>query len=432
MARMIQSDLELLKVLPVLVCRKEQAYKNFMNEKLKQLKKSLKVDVQILNGIEVYDDKDVQLLNEYVAKADVILVYKPHLGLGNCIVKISEYSLPIILFNDEGLVNNPLDALEFIYSRGKVWVAVDYQDLNNYLIGLSAKKKLAQTKILILNADYPHWERFLYRVNGGAEAIKQKLGIELEYVKSEEVIERWKNVSSERIQPLVENWTKEAERIVEPDEKDVVAVARLYLVMKDLLEEKQAKGITMAYGQSPLPVPCFAYTNLRDEGVPSACEADIISLLSMIMLNYITGKPSFMGNTFVDTTDEALVISHCVCPRKMEGYDTNPEPYTLRRYHKEEFTGSLTAYVKMEISREVTICRLSGDLKSMLVARGTIVDCVDSDAYEYCRIKAKVKIENPRKFVHKASGNHHVMVYGDCRNQLKSLNETLGITTIEV
>jgi L-fucose isomerase-like protein len=416
----------------VLVCRKEQTHENFIDEKLKQLRKSLKIDVQILKGIDVYDEKDVPLLNEYAAKADVILLYKPHLGLGSCIVKISQYNLPIILFNDEGMVNNPLDALEYIYPQEKVWVAVDYQDLNNYLTALSAKKKLAQTRILILNADYPHLERFLCRVHGGSEAIREKLGIELEYVKSEEVIKRWENVADERIKPLVEVWMGEAERIVEPEEKDLVSVAKLYLVMKDLLEEKNAKAITMAYGQNPLPVPCFAYTNLRDEGIPSACEADIISLLSMIMLNYIAEKPSFMGNTFVNTIDGKLIITHCVCPRKMEGYTADPEPYTLRRYHKEKFTGSLTAFVKMEIGREVTICRLSGDLKSMLIAKGTIVDCVDSDAEEYCRIKTKVKIENAKEFIHKTSGNHCVMVYGDYIEPLKSLNETLDITTIEV
>jgi L-fucose isomerase-like protein len=429
---MARSDSELLKIFPVLVCRKGQTHENFMDEKLAQLRKNLKVDVQILRDIAVNDEAGVQLLEEYARKADVILLYKPHLGLGNCIVRISEYNLPVILFNDEGMVNNPLDALEYIYPREKVWVAVDYQDLNNCLMALSAKKKLAQTKILILNADYPHWVSFLCRVHGGSEAIKEKLGIELEYVKSEEVIKRWEDVSAERIRPLVKNWTKEAERIVEPEEKDLVAVARLYLVMKDLLEEKNAKAITMAYGESPLPVPCFAYTNLRDEGVPSACEADIISLLSMIMLNYVAEKPCFMGNTFIDATDGILIISHCVCPRKMEGYGANPEPYTLRRYHREKFIGSLTAFVKMETGREVTICRLGGDLKSMLIAKGTITDCVDSDADEYCRIKAKVKIENAKEFVHRTSGNHHVMVYGDYTEPLRRLNEILGIKTIEV
>ena len=188
----------------------------------------------------------------------------------------------------------------------------------------------------------------------------------------------------------------------------------------------------MAYGEGPLPVPCFAYTNLRDEGMPSACEADIISLLSMIILNYIAEKPCFMGNTFIDTTDETLILSHCVCPRKMEGYNTNPTPYTLRRYHREKFTGSLTAFVKMKKDQEVTICRLSGDLKNMLITSGIIADSVEMEDDTYCRVKTKVKIKNPKEFIHKTTGNHHVMVYGDYREQLRKLNEILGITTIEV
>jgi L-fucose isomerase-like protein len=428
----VQSLSEHLKIIPVLVCRKGQVKENFMEEKVKQLRKNLKIDAQILKDIVINEETDVPLLNEHVAKVDAILLYKPHLGLGNCIAKISEYSLPIILFNDEGMVNNPLDALEYIYPREKVWVAVDYQDLNSYLGALSVKKKLGQTRILILNADYPHWERFLCRVHGGREAIKEKLGIELEYVKSEDVIRKWENIDENRVKPIVEKWTREAEKIVEPEEKDLKAVAKLYLVMEDLLKEKNAHAITMAYGEGPLPVPCFAYTNLRDEGMPSACEADIISLLSMIILHYIAEKPCFMGNTFIDTTDETLILSHCVCPRKMEGYNTNPAPYTLRRYHREKFTGSLTAFVKMKSSQEVTICRLSGDLKNMLISSEIIVDSVEMDDDIYCRVKAKVKIKNPKEFIHKTTGNHHVMVYGDYREQLRKLNEILGITTTEV
>jgi len=428
----VQFELEFLKVLPVLVCRKGQVKENFIEEKMKQLRKNLKLDIQILKDVIVNEEKDVSLLNGHVAKADAILLYKPHLGLGDCVVKTSEYNLPIILFNDEGIVNNPLDALEYVYPKEKVWVAVDYQDINNCLMALSAKKKMGQTRILILNADYPHWERFLSRIRGGREAIRKKLGIDLEYVKSEDVIRKWENVDGERAKPLVEKWMKEAEKVVEPSEKDLLSVAKLYIVMRDLLKEKNAHAVTMAYGDNPLPVPCFAYTNLRDEGTPSACEADIISLLSMVILHYLLGKPCFMGNTFVDLADETLIMSHCVCPRKMEGYNTNAAPYKLRRYHREKFAGSVTAFVKMKTDQEVTICRLGGDLESMLIASGIIVDCVEMDSDQYCRVKAKVKIKNPKEFIHKTSGNHHVMVYGDYRESLRRLNEILDITTIEV
>ena len=86
----------------------------------------------------------------------------------------------------------------------------------------------------------------------------------------------------------------------------------------------------------------------------------------------------------------------------------------------------------MKSGQEVTICRLSGDLKTVLISSGIIADSVEMDDDIYCRVKAKVKIENPKEFVHKTSGNHHVIVYGDCREQLRRLNEVLGIATIEV
>ena len=114
----------------------------------------------------------------------------------------------------------------------------------------------------------------------------------------------------------------------------------------------------------------------------------------------------------------------------MKGYDACAAPYVLRNYHEEKFTGSLTAFVKMNFDQEVTICRLGGDLKSMLIANGKIVDCEDIE--DYCRITVKVKIDDPREFIHKTSGNHHVMVYGDYIEQLKELNRTFGIATVEV
>jgi len=424
--------LEPLRVLPVLVCRKGQVKDNFMEEKLKQLKKNLKSDVHILKPAIINEEKDISLLGKRQDKAEAILLYRPHLGLGDCIIRISEFNLPTIIFNDEGLICNPLDALEYIYPKENVWVAIDYQDLNNYLTALSTKKKLSQTKILILNADYPHWERFLCRIRGGREAIKNKLGIDLEYVKSDDVIKRWKNVDEKTASQLAKKWIKEAENIVGAEEKDAISVARLYIVMKDLLEEKNAQALTMAYGDNPLPVPCVAYTNLRDEGIPAACEADINSLLSMTIMHYIADKPSFMGNIFMDPADENLIISHCVCPRKMQGYNMKPAPYMLRPYHTQKFTGSITAFVKMKKGQEITLWRLSGDLRSMLITKGKIMSSVEYKGETYCRVKTKVKINNPRELVHKTFGNHHMIVYGDYTEQLKKLNEILGITTIEV
>jgi hypothetical protein len=419
-----------LKVLPVLICRNEDVKREFLERRIEQLRNNLSFKPQLLEAIVVNEERDVLSMENSVQKADVILLYKPHLGQGSCVVKISECGLPIILFNEEGKVNNPLDALEYVYPRKEVWVAVDYSDVDSRLKLLSVKKEIEHTKILVLNADYPHWGRFLCRVLGGLEAIKATFGIDLEYVSSEEVIARWKDIDDKRAVSIAEEWMKEADKVVEPERKDLLSVAGLYLVMKDFLKEREAQAITMAYGDDPLPVPCFAYANLRDEGIPAACEADIISLLSMIILHHIADKPCFMGNTFVDINDKAIILSHCVCPRKMKGYNACASPYVLRSYHEKNFAGSLTAFVKMETDHEVTICRLGGDLKTMLIAKGKIMSCEDIN--RYCRVTVKIRINDPRGFTRGTSGNHHVMVYGDFREELRELNRIFGIATVEM
>jgi len=344
-------------VLPVLVCRKEQTEAIAFGSRIEELRKNLTVEVHLLKEFVVNEEKDIGPLKRHGMDADVILLYKPRLGLGNCVIKIAEFGLPIILFDEEHQARWPLDAMEYIYPRENVWVAVDYPGINFRLKLLKAKKRIKGTKVLVLNSDYPHWENWLCRIPGGFETIKEKLGMEVEYVKSTDVIERWENVEEQKAKTVAEKWSMGAEKVIEPKEDDLIAVARLYLLMKNLLEERDAQAITMGYGDNPLPVPCFAYTNLRDEGMPAACEADIISLLLMIILHHLTGKPSFMGNLFVDPNDRTIMLSHCVAPRKMRGYDTPPVPYVLRDQHHGLPVGSLSAYVGLDVGREVTVVK---------------------------------------------------------------------------
>ncbi len=420
-----------LKVLPILVCRKDIMSKQEFMEKIKELKKNLSVEAQILKGVIINEESHLALLEGSMKEADVILLYKPYLGLWKCVIKIAEYNIPMILFKEEYKINGAMDALEYMWDKRDVWVVIDYPDINSRLELLRVKKRMENTKILVLNADYPHWEKWPLRISGGVEIIKNRFGMEIEYVKSDEVIKRWKDIKEEKAKVVAEEWMKNADKIIEPKEDDVRAVAKLYLVIKDLLEEKQAQAMTMAYGNDPLPVPCFAYTNLRDEGIPAGCEADILSLLTMVMLHYLTDKPAFMGGIETEPNDNTtLIIGHCVGARKMAGYETAPAPYILRNYHGKKFTGSLTAYVEMEIGQKVTICRLSGDLKTMFCTTGVITG--QKDIPGDCREIVKIKVEDARKFIHRTSGCHHIMIYGDYREKIRELNVLFGITTNEI
>jgi hypothetical protein len=156
-----------LRVLPVIVCREEQVRDIDFQKGMEELRKNISTEIRILKECIINGEKDLVKLEERVSEADVILLLKPGLGLGSCVVKIVESNLPVILFNKEGSVWTPLDALEYVYPRNNVWVAADYEDLDFRLKILEARKNIGSTKLLVLNADYPHWERWLMRVPGG-------------------------------------------------------------------------------------------------------------------------------------------------------------------------------------------------------------------------------------------------------------------------
>lgn len=80
------------KILPILVCRKGQVDENFMNKKEKQLRENLKIQTEVLGHVVINEEGDIPTVKEQLAKADVIILFKPHLGLGDCTTKISGYS----------------------------------------------------------------------------------------------------------------------------------------------------------------------------------------------------------------------------------------------------------------------------------------------------------------------------------------------------
>jgi len=84
----------------------------------------------------------------------------------------------------------------------------------------------------------------------------------------------------------------------------------------------------------------------------------------------------------------------------------------------------------MNTGQEVTVCRLDGALKNTLVAKGVIEECRDLE--EYCRNTVRIRVSDVKKLIHSTSGNHHVMVYGDHREEIRELNKLFGVATIEV
>jgi L-fucose isomerase-like protein len=129
-----------------------------------------------------------------------------------------------------------------------------------------------------------------------------------------------------------------------------------------------------------------ALTILNDEGIPAACQGDIDALLTMILFQRASGQPSYMGGPIEDSGQ--LGVCHCVMSRRMCGGQATEQPYYLSDYHGRK--AGPTIHTDLPVGREVTVARLTQNLSSLLLLRGTVVASHDSN--HRCRNTVAVQV----------------------------------------
>jgi L-fucose isomerase-like protein len=230
---------------------------------------------------------------------------------------------------------------------------------------------------------------------------------------------------------IVAQWEKEAAEVIEPQLTDLYETARMYSALKILLEREKANalGINCLEMMKKLKTfpPCYALTRLRDEGIHAACETDIVTLLTMMLLGYISDAPAFMGNIVAAIpATNTISISHDVTPTKMAGYEAPAKPYILRNYH---WSPGVTAHVELDIGQELTLARISRELDKICLTSGSLVECRDTIA---CRTTISVTINDVRELVKRTYGYHLAVVYGNQTKLTSELCHKMGIQAVMV
>ncbi len=103
--------------------------------------------------------------------------------------------------------------------------------------------------------------------------------------------------------------------------------------------------------------PCAAIAALNQDGLPTACEGDVLSAISMLILRHITGQPNtLLDMAAFDCEDQSVLLWHC-----------GPTPASLADDHGATYdahyrfpTCGLVNDLKIKPS-PVTVFRLTGD-----------------------------------------------------------------------
>jgi hypothetical protein len=263
-----------------------------------------------------------------------------------------------------------------------------------------------------------------------AETIFNRTGVRLEHRPIEQLEALLETVDTAAAKKEMERWKKEAAAIVEPTDEALLESCKMYVLLRSIIEKEGLSGLSIDClsfsfnSKRKLPPPCLAFTRLRDEGFAMPCEADVCGMLSSMVLQEISRKPSYFCNiSSVDMEKSSAVLRHCVAPLQLLGRNASALPFKLRDYHG---MGGVTPQVSFPIGLEVTMGGFTKDLKNFVAWPGRIqagIDDTNRPSFEnpapelknmrrYCSNRAELKIKEADAFFQKIVGIHHVMVAG--------------------
>ena len=196
------------------------------------------------------------------------------------------------------------------------------------------------------------------------------------------------------------------------DKKEIDKANKLYRALVNIKQKYNLKGLTIRCFDllSKLnTTACLGLSLLNRDKIISTCEGDIPSMISMKIIYDLFKQSSFQANpSQINLEENEIVFAHCTLPLDM------CNSFKLDTH----FESNIGIGIKGELNlTKVTIFKLARNLKDYYVETGTIVENLNSD--KLCRTQIKIKLDNsPNYFLTRPYGNHHIIFYGDHKNEL--------------
>jgi len=388
--------------------------------------------IHLLDLCEVGATDDVGKLVERSRQADVLVVMASELLVVRQAARaLSSVRVPVVL---HGAENRPTAVFCDIYGalradgHDHVYMALDIAHLRSLLSAVRARKQLASTTALLIGDGYPSHSQVSNPTS--PRVVEERLGVQVVQRSIDDLRRHFDEASEAEAEPIAQAWLNGAAAVADQARKDTVETARVYLAMKALIAEANANAFTVDCRSWDLLTceefgsfysPCMGLTQLRWEGMPAACEADLCAMLSMCTLQYVSGLPAFLGNLGkVDRDNGSIGIGgHAAATVNLDGTSDRMEGYRLTDYGGR---GGVASYCSVEAGRPITIARFDKRLAHISVAAGTTV------ATDRC---FEVVLDDVEDFVYRCvTGDHYVVVLGDHLKEMSILMQMLGVNVL--
>jgi hypothetical protein len=237
-----------------------------------------------------------------------------------------------------------------------------------------------------------------------------------------------KVAASDEVRAIAGFYAKNAEKIVEPTNADIIESAKNYVVCRRLIETEKCHGIAIDCLGWKNPV-CLAYLKLRDEGIVAACEQDQSATIGMLLTHLLFERPGFQQDPSPNTVNNTLIGAHCTSPTKLEGFDKSYRaPYLLRNYHTR--TGVAPEVLWPE-GKPVTILQANLAPLSIMVGGGQVVSNIAQPPSGCCRTSVEISLDGVSD-TRDVKGFHQLFVLGHLERMLNAFGKLAGIPVVPI
>ena len=149
-----------------------------------------------------------------------------------------------------------------------------------------------------------------------ALTLMRLLGVRLTRIDLRDVLHRAAQVPPERYGQVIEADRSRVKGLDQLVPEHVAKSTQFYLALKDMLGVLKPAAVAVRcwpeffneYGAAA----CSTLSHLIEDGIPAACEADILGALTMLIQHYLTGQPTYLADfVHVDRDRNTCTFWHC-------------------------------------------------------------------------------------------------------------------------
>ena len=255
---------------------------------------------------------------------------------------------------------------------------------------------------------------WLISSNVDADAVRQKLGVELVSIPMKELFETLEQTPE---QPV------EEKSDVPAIQKALPMATRIYAALKSIIQKHDLQGFTLRCFDLLDTIHntgCWALAKLNAECYVAGCEGDVPTMLTMMTARALLGTSGFQCNpASINPETGEILFAHCTIPFDMVQH------YELDTHYESGIGVGIRGHVQ---EGPVTILKMSGDLSRYFVEEGELIQ--NQANPNLCRTQLLVRLNNPAQveyFLTHPIGNHHVVAIGHHATAIMALLKRCSI-----